>query len=206
MPVTALDHTLAAHLITRLRSRDTSSEQFRALTRALTTLLLAEATRVLPTRAVTVHTPLEATQGVELDGGIVAVPILRAGLGMLEAVLNLLPDATVGYFGLERDEETAIATSYYCKLPSMQGKTALVLDPMLATGGSASFAAERLYHDGAAHVALLCVVAAPEGIRLLEERFPDLHVITAAIDRELNSRKYILPGLGDFGDRLFGTF
>jgi uracil phosphoribosyltransferase len=206
MPLTVLDHALAAHLVTRLRDQETPPEQFRPLTRALTRILVTEATRRLPTQPVTVRTPLEETAGVTLTTEIVAVPVLRAGLGMLDAVLEMLPDASVGYVGLERDETTAIATSYYCKLPALEGKTALLLDPMLATGGSAAWAAHQLTDAGAAQVFLLCVVAAPQGVARLAESFPTLQVITASLDRDLNDRKYILPGLGDFGDRLYGTF
>ena len=125
---------------------------------------------------------------------------------MLEPVIQILPDSAVGYVGLERDETTAVATSYYCKLPTMKNKTVLLLDPMLATGGSAAWAVKRLYEEGAEQVILLCIVAAPEGVEHLHNQFPQLHIVTAALDRELSSKKYIMPGLGDFGDRLFGTF
>jgi|SRR5579871_3898137 len=206
MPLTVLEHALAAQILTHLREETTPPEQFRLLTRTLTRILLVEATRHLPTRARTVKTPLEETGGTEVSISLVAVPILRAGLGMLDAVTELLPEISVGYFGLERDEETAIATSYYSKLPPVEEKAALLLDPMLATGGSAAWAADQLYAAGAAQVTLLCVVAAPEGVARLAESFPQLHIVAAALDRELNARKYILPGLGDFGDRLFGTF
>ncbi len=206
MPLTVLDHSLARILLSRLRDAKTPPEQFRPLTRALTHILLVEATRALPTESVTVQTPLEAAEGSVLLHGIVAVPILRAGLGMLDAVLNQLPEATVGYFGLERDEVTAVASSYYAKLPMVAGKTVLLLDPMLATGGSAAWAVEQLTEAGAARVVLLCVVAAPEGAALLQTRFPHLHIVAAALDRELDARRYIRPGLGDFGDRLYGTF
>lgn len=206
MPLTVLCHALAAQILTRLRDETTPPEQFRPLTHALTQILLVEATRDLPTTPITVRTPLEEAQGAALAEGIVAVPILRAGLGMLEAVLELLPASNVGYLGLQRDEETAIATSYYAKLPPLKGKTALLLDPMLATGGSASWAANELYNAGASRVILLCVVAAPEGAERLRADFPSLHIVTASLDRELNARRYICPGLGDFGDRLFGTF
>lgn len=206
MSLTVLDHALAAQIVTRLRDANTPPERFRPLTRALTQILAVEATRHLPRRTYTVETPLESTPGYALDTELVAVPVLRAGLGMLDAVLELLPEAHVGYLGLARDEDTAIASSYYCKLPTVQGKTVLLLDPMLATGGSAAQAANQIYSVGAAHVILLCVVAAPEGVALLAKEFPQLTIIAAALDRELNARKYILPGLGDFGDRLFGTF
>ena len=206
MSLTVLEHSLSGHLLTRLRDRETPPERIRVLTRALTQLLTMEGTRNLPTRAHNVSSPLEEVVGITLDVGLVAVPILRAGLGMLDAVLELLPDAAVGYVGLERDEMTAIASSYYCKLPALAGKTVLLLDPMLATGGSAAWAVNQLMLAGAESIKLFCIVAAPEGVARLEESFPQLHIVTATLDRELDARRYILPGLGDFGDRLYGTF
>ncbi len=206
MPLTILSHSVSAHLLTKLRSIETAPDQFRPLTRSITALLTAEATRELPIRSLRVQTPLEETEGAELKAEPVLVPILRAGLGMLDAALDLLPTAHVGYVGLERDEETAIARAYYSKLPPLGDRSVLVLDPMLATGGSAAACISQLYEKGAAQVKLLCIVAAPEGVRLLETTFPDLEIVTASLDRGLNEKKYILPGLGDFGDRLFGTF
>ncbi len=205
MPLTVLEHALGGHLLAQLRDETTPPEHFRTLTRALTQILVVEATRYLPTRPQIVRTPLEDTEMQVLDTGLVAVPVLRAGLGMLDAVLELLPEATVGYVGLERDETTAIASAYYCKLPPLQGRTTLLLDPMLATGGSAASAVRQLMDAGASQLQLLCMVAAPEGVKYLEAEFPDLRIVTAALDRELNEKRYILPGLGDFGDRLFGT-
>ncbi len=206
MPLHQLQHSIGAVLLSQLRSSETPPERFRHLTKALTQILVVEATRKLPTLERKVETPLEMTTGAALKHGLVAVPILRAGLGMLDAVLELLPEASVGYLGLERNEKTAVATSYYAKLPPLNNKVALLLDPMLATGGSAGWCVERLYEAGAEQVILLCVVAAPEGVAHLEERFPQLEIVCAALDRELNDKKYIMPGLGDFGDRLFGTF
>lgn len=206
MPLTVLDHALAADILTRLRDETTNPEQFRSLTRTLTRLLIAEATRTLPTRSITVRTPLEEVEGRRIDPCIVAVPILRAGLGMLDVTLEMLTHATVGYVGLERDEQTAIASSYYCKLPRMEDKIAFLLDPMLATGGSAAWAINHLYSQGASRIVLVSIVAAPEGVARLHESFPQLEIVAASLDRELNDRKYILPGLGDFGDRLYGTF
>jgi uracil phosphoribosyltransferase len=206
MPLIVLEHALAAHVLAQLRDETTPPERFRPLTRTLTQILVVEATRALPARAVTVRTPLEETPGHLLDHAPVLVPVLRAGLGMLDAALELLPEATIGYVGMERNEATAIASSYYCKLPPLEGKVALLLDPMLATGGSAAWAVNRLYEAGAAAVSLLCAVAAPEGVARLEESFPHLTLYAAALDRGLNHLSYILPGLGDFGDRLYGTF
>jgi uracil phosphoribosyltransferase len=169
-------------------------------------LVAAEATRDLPTADAYVDTPLERTRVRRLARRVVAVPVLRAGLGMLDAFLELVPSAQVGYFGLERNEETAVARRYYEKVPKdLEDAVVYLLDPMLATGGSAALAIDGLNGRGARIVRLLSIVAAPEGVAHLEKTVPGAEVYTAALDRELNDRKYILPGLGDFGDRLFGT-
>ena len=203
--VTVVDHPLAGHLLTELRDVTTEPERFRHLARRLGTVLALEATRGLSTRAERVETPVTATEGRRLHQPVVAVPILRAGLGLLETVTDLLPDVRVGYAGLERDETTLQPTTYYLKVPELRDATVLLLDPMLATGGSAAFAARLLKEHGATDIQLVCVVAAPEGIRRLAEEHPDVRVVTAAIDEGLNEVGYIVPGLGDFGDRLFGT-
>jgi len=205
MQIEVVHHPLVKHILTRLRDASTAPAQFRALARQLTLLLAVEATRDLPVREHTVQTPLETTQGHSLAQPIVAVPILRAGLGMLEAITELFTDVRVGYIGLERDEATAVARAYYCKLPPIGASRVLLLDPMLATGGSAAQAIEVLLKAGAQDIVHVCVVAAPEGVRLLNERFPQVRIVAASIDRGLNDRKFILPGLGDFGDRLYGT-
>jgi len=205
MQIEVVHHPLVKHILTRLRDATTEPAQFRALARQLTLLLAVEATRDLPVREHTVQTPLETTQGHSLAQPIVAVPILRAGLGMLEAITELFTEVRVGYIGLERDEATAIARAYYCKLPPIGASRVLLLDPMLATGGSAAQAIEVLLKAGAQDIVHVCVVAAPEGVRLLNERFPQVRIVAASIDRGLNDRKFILPGLGDFGDRLYGT-
>jgi len=205
MQIEVVQHPLVKHILTRLRDASTEPAQFRALARQLTLLLAVEATRDLPVREHTVQTPLETTQGHSLAQPIVAVPILRAGLGMLEAITELFTEVRVGYIGLERDEATAIARAYYCKLPPIGESRVLLLDPMLATGGSAAQAVEVLLKAGAQDIVHICVVAAPEGVRLLNERFPQVRIVAASIDRGLNDRKFILPGLGDFGDRLYGT-
>ncbi len=206
MPVQELQHALIRHYLTRLRDRRTSPEEFRAASDKMITLLLYEATRDLKLRSTRIETPLEAVEGWTIEDKVVAVPILRAGLGLMGPVLALLPDVMVGYIGLERDERTAIASQYYCKLPpDIEGKTVLLLDPMLATGGSAKMAIDLLKERRPASIRKICVVAAPEGIAVLAEHHPDVMIYTAAIDRELNLQKYILPGLGDYGDRLFGT-
>jgi len=202
--VTLVDHPLAGHLLAQLRSEDTPPPLFRTLAKRLALALTLEAIRDLPTTEVPVRTPLETTSGRML-GDLVAVPILRAGLGMLEAVTELFPEVAVGYIGLERDEASLKPQSYYRKLPPVQGRHVLVLDPMLATGGSGSAATAAVKEGGPASIRFVCVVSAPEGIERMETDHPDVPIFTAAIDRQLNERGYIVPGLGDFGDRLFGT-
>lgn len=204
MSVTVVDHALAGHLLAQLRSEETAPPVFRTLAKRLALTLALEAIRDLPTTEITVRTPLEETTGQVLDD-LVAVPILRAGLGMLEAVTELFPEVAVGYIGLERDEASLEPQSYYRKLPPVDGRHVLVLDPMLATGGSGSAATSAVKEGGPASIRFVCVVAAPEGIRKMEADHPDVPIFTAAIDRQLNERGYIVPGLGDFGDRLFGT-
>lgn len=205
MGLQVLDHPLAGHLLANLRDRDTPPEKFRVLCKGLTTLLVLQATYGLRTRAAKVVTPIEGTDVRLLDQPLAAVPVLRAGLGMLEPVVELFPEVAVGYIGLERHEDTAIARSYYSKLPGLAGKYTLCLDPMLATGGSASQAISLMKTKGADRITMVCVVAAPDGVAKLQHDHPDVPIVTAALDRELNARKYIVPGLGDFGDRLYGT-
>lgn len=205
MSTTVVDHPLAAHLLVSLRDRSTPATWFRSLTKRLTTVLMLEATRDLPTRPRSVATPLEVTEGRTLVQPLVAVPILRAGLGMLDAVVELFPEVRVGYLGLERDEATFQPSEYYAKLPELTDAHVFVLDPMLATGGSAIAALDSVKKAGAEWIRMVSVVSAPEGIEALEQAHADVPVVTAAIDRELSDQAYILPGLGDFGDRLFGT-
>lgn len=204
--LTVVDHPLAAHLLAGLRDERTEPERFRSLTQRLSTVLVLEATRRLPSHAAMVTTPLAPADVQLLTGNVIAVPILRAGLGLLTAVTSLLPDVQVGYVGLERDEETLRPTSYYLKVPKLQDRPVLLLDPMLATGGSASFAADLLVERGAQDLTLVCVVAAPEGVERLTSDHPHMRIVTAGLDEKLNDVGYIVPGLGDFGDRLFGTF
>ena len=203
--LTVVDHPLARHLLTSLRDRETPPTVFRTLSKRLTTVLVLEATRDLATRAREIETPLEPMEGAELAAGLVAVPILRAGLGMLEPVSDLFPGVSVGYIGLERDERTLEPSSYYEKLPPMAGKQALLLDPMLATGGSAARAATAILAREPESLRMVCIVAAPEGVKTLEGSHPPVQIYAAALDRQLNDVGYILPGLGDFGDRLYGT-
>ncbi|HYT30920.1 MAG TPA: uracil phosphoribosyltransferase [Actinomycetota bacterium] len=205
MPVTVVDHPLAQHLLASLRDRNTPPPLFRTITKRLTIALMLEAVRGLPTVEVEVETPLEPATGRRVYPDLVAVPILRAGLGMLEAVTELFPEISVGYVGLERDEVTLEPASYYEKLPPVEGRHVLVLDPMLATGGSAVKACTNIATKGPAQVIFVSVVSAPEGLARMEREHPAVEIYTASIDRELNSNGYILPGLGDFGDRLFGT-
>jgi uracil phosphoribosyltransferase len=202
---TVLEHPLAADLLTRLRDRETGPADYRSLTRRLGRLLVIEATRDLPTEPVTVETPLETFEGTRLATGLVAIAVLRAGLGLLDAVVDLYPDAVIGYLGLERDEVTHEPRDYYAKLPPMEGRRALLVDPMLATGGSGCAAVRYVKDAGAEDIVFACVVAAPEGLARMQADHPDVPVVTAALDRELNPDAYILPGLGDFGDRLYGT-
>jgi uracil phosphoribosyltransferase len=206
MALHTIAHPLVEDVLARLRDRGTPSHEFRALGRRLSLLLIVEATRDLATSEGTVETPLETARVRRLSSRVVAVPVLRAGLGMLDAFLELVPGAEVGYFGLERNEQTAEARRYYEKVPGkLEQAVVFLLDPMLATGGSAVMAVDGLRSLGARRVRLLSIVAAPEGIANLEGAFPDTEIYAAAVDRTLNDRKFILPGLGDFGDRLFGT-
>ncbi|HTW98565.1 MAG TPA: uracil phosphoribosyltransferase [Acidimicrobiales bacterium] len=204
MTLTVVDHPLAQSMLTALRDKTTPPPLFRLIAKRLALVLCVEATRHLPTAQVPVETPLATTDGIRL-GGLVAVPILRAGLGMLEAVTELFPEVTVGYIGLERDHATFEPSLYYSKMPPVEGRSVLLLDPMLATGGSAGAACRALEEAGAEHITLLSVVAAPDGVRRLAEEHPHVDVVTAAVDEGLNPNAYIVPGLGDFGDRLFGT-
>lgn len=205
MSVKIVDHPLAGHLLVSLRDQWTEPTVFRALTKRLTTVLMLEATRDLPTEETTVETPLGEAGGIKIGLPIVAVPILRAGLGMLDAVVDLFPEVRVGYLGLERDEATFQPSEYYIKLPRLEDACTFVLDPMLATGGSAGAALEQVKKAGATWVRMVSVVSAPEGIEALQAQHPDVDIVTAAVDRELNASAYIVPGLGDFGDRLYGT-
>ena len=201
-----LDHPLAAHVITHLRDKTTKPATFRTLCYQISLLLAVEATRSLPTEEKPIETPIESMLGrVLTHQPLVVVPILRAGLGMVRPFLDIFPDVSVGYIGLERDHTTAIARSYYCKLPKLSGRRILLVDPMLATGGSAVKAIDVVRSAGGADVTLVSIVCSPEGVAEVERHHANIDIYTAALDRGLNSRKYIVPGLGDFGDRLYGT-
>jgi uracil phosphoribosyltransferase len=198
--LTVIDHPLTRHYLTLLRDRRTSSEEFRAAARRLTYTLIHEATARAPLRQIEIETPLEPAVGYQMQG-VVAIAVLRSGLGMLDAVIDLIPGVKVGFAGLQRDEETALPF----KLPNLSGSVVLILEPMLATGGSLSWAVAKAKSSGARDITALCVVAAPEGVRRMYQDHPDVRIVAAALDRELNSHYYIQPGLGDMGDRLFGT-
>ena len=206
MPLHILDHPLAAHIITHLRDQTTKPATFRTLAYQISLLLAIESTADLPTEDKVIDTPLEKmTARVLAHQPLVVVPILRAGLGMVQPFTDIFPDVSVGYIGLERDHETAKARSYYCKLPPLAGRHVFAVDPMLATGGSAAQALSVLKENGAVNPALVCIVSSPEGVAEVERQHPGTVIHTAAHDRALNAKKYILPGLGDFGDRLYGT-
>jgi uracil phosphoribosyltransferase len=206
VPVHIVDHPLVHDALAELRDKRTTPERFRRAATRISVLLVAEAMRDVPSTAVTVDTPLGPADGRRTADEIVVVPVLRAGLGMLDAVLDLVPRARVGHIGLQRDEMTAVASQYYAKLPTALEKSfVLMIDPMLATGGSAVAALDLLRRAGARDVRIVCIVAAPEGLSVVERHHPGVVVYTPVVDRGLNEHKFIVPGLGDFGDRLYGT-
>jgi uracil phosphoribosyltransferase len=204
MNLTVIDHPLTLHYLTVLRDKNTDPQQFRAAARGLTYTLVFEATRHLPLAQFVVDTPMEPTAGFRIEN-VVAVPVLRAGLGLLDAVLEMIPDVKVGFAGVARDEETALPLEYYAKLPDLSNVTVLICEPMLATGGSLSWAVDKVKSSGATDITALCVVTAPEGVARMYDDHPEVRIIAAAHDRGLNDDYYIVPGLGDMGDRLFGT-
>ena len=206
VPVHIVDRPLVHDALVTLRDKHTTPEHFRRAATRISVLLAAEALRDVPTTTVTVETPLGPAPGRRVGTDVVVVPVLRAGLGMLDAVLELVPGARVGHIGLQRDEMTAVASQYYSKLPSKLEKSyVLMIDPMLATGGSAVAALDLLQRAGATTIRMICIVAAPEGVSLVERHHPGVIIYTPVVDRELNEQKFIVPGLGDFGDRLYGT-
>ena len=203
---TVITHPLVQHNLTRLRDAQTQPQEFRRLLSEVAALMLYEATRSFATSPVVVATPLEQARGRRLRREVLLVPVLRAGLGMLSTILNLIPDATVGFIGLKREESTLEAHSYHKSLPAdLRRFEVILIDPMLATGGSAVAALNLLSERRATRVRLVCLVAAPEGIARVRQSHPAVPIFTAAIDRKLNGKGYILPGLGDAGDRLFGV-
>lgn len=205
--VTIFDHPLIRHKVAILRDEKTTTKQFRELVEEITTLMTYESLKDVPTKKVIVKTPLEETeQSVVVDNAVTIVPILRAGLGMVNGVHSLFPTARVGHIGMYRDEETLEPKEYYCKLPEgIENSIAVVLDPMLATGGSAIAAIDFLKKKGCKRIKQMSIIGAPEGIKALAEAHPDVEIYVATCDRQLNEHGYILPGLGDAGDRLFGT-
>lgn len=202
-----MDHPLIQHKLTFLRDKNTGSKEFRALVSEIATLICYEATRDLPLKEVQTETPMTtATTKVIAGRKLAVVPILRAGLGMVEGVLTLVPAAKVGHIGLYRDHKTLQPVEYYSKLPAdIPERDVIVLDPMLATGGSAVDAIDIIKRSNPKSIKFMCIIAAPEGIKALTEAHPDVHVYCAAVDEKLNENGYILPGLGDAGDRIFGT-
>ena len=206
VPVCLVEHPLVHDALLTLRDKRTPPDAFRRAATRISVLLVAEAMRAAPTSPTTVETPLGPAPGRRIDADVVVVPVLRAGLGMLEAVLQLVPGARVGHIGLQRDETTAVSSQDYAKLPDrLEASYVLMIDPMLATGGSAVSALDLLKRAGAQRIRVVCIVAAPEGVATVAQHHPDVDIYTPVIDTRLNDRKYIVPGLGDFGDRLYGT-
>jgi uracil phosphoribosyltransferase len=201
-----VQHPIVQDILLELRDARTTPERFRQLAGRISVFLAAEALRDLPTVDATVDTPLGPARGRRCAVDVVLAPVLRAGLGMLPGMLELVPGARVGHIGLQRDERTAAASQYYAKLPpNLHDSYVLMIDPMLATGGSAVAALEMLTRAGARDIRLVCIVAAPEGVRAVEKAYPRIPIYTPVIDERLNDHKFIVPGLGDFGDRLYGT-
>lgn len=206
MQVYVISHPLVQHKLTIMRRKETSSNDFRRLLQEITVLMGYEITRDLPLEDVEIETPLMKMTGKRVAGKKVGiVPVLRAGLGMVNGLLQLMPSARVGVIGMYRDEKTLTPVEYYCKLPDVEDRDFIVVDPMLATGGSAIAAITLLKEKGVENIKFLCLVAAPEGVDALNDAHPDVEIYTASVDERLNEHGYILPGLGDAGDRIFGT-
>lgn len=206
MQVKIIDHPLIQHKITIMRKKDTSSADFRKLLEEITMLMGYEITRDLPLEDVEIETPIQKTISKKLTGKKIGiVPVLRAGFGMVQGLLDLIPSARIGVIGLYRDPKTLKPVEYYCKLPNTENRSFVVVDPMLATGGSSVAAIQMLKDRGAKDIRLMCLVAAPEGVALVNKEHPNVRIYTAAVDECLNEHGYIVPGLGDAGDRIFGT-
>lgn len=204
--VTVIVHPLVRHNLTRLRDKATQPQEFRRLLGEIAALMLYEATRDFAVKKISVKTPLATAAGFRLEREVALVPVLRAGLGMLDSILQLIPHACVGFIGLKREEKTLRAVFYHQSLPKNLGRFEVILiDPMLATGGSSVAAIDLLVGQGAKHIRMVNLVAAPEGIRTVQKKYPRVPIFTAAVDDKLNERGFIVPGLGDAGDRLFGT-
>lgn len=201
-----IEHPLVQHKLTLLRKKETSTMKFRELLEEIAMLMGYEVTRDLPLAYEQIETPLQTMESATIAGKkVVVVPILRAGLGMVDGLLKLIPSARVGHIGLYRDEETCKPVFYYYKMPDHKERLVILTDPMLATGGSACDAITRLKKDGFSNIRLMCLVASPEGVKAVRDNHPDVDIYTAALDQGLNDKNYILPGLGDAGDRIFGT-
>lgn len=205
MKVHVVNHPLVEHKLTMMRDENCNSKNFRELLDEIAMLMTYDVTKDWKTEKVKVKTPLEETDGGILNEEVTVIPILRAGLGLLNGVMRMIPQAHVGHIGLYRDPETHIPVEYYCGLPKQMDAKCIVVDPMLATGGSAAAAITMLKAKGLKDICLMVLVAAPEGIEMLNKEHPDVEIYTAAVDRQLDERAYILPGLGDAGDRVFGT-
>jgi uracil phosphoribosyltransferase len=199
-------HPCVQHKLSLIRDRRTGHQEFRALAREITMFVCYEALKAVNVREVVVETPLAEAQGFKIDEDLIVVPILRAGVGMLEGILDLVPTARVGFIGMYRDKATKKPVAYYDRLPTgLKNALHIVIDPMIATGGSTAAAIDILKQNGASHIVVVCIVTCPEGLRTIEAAHPDVSIYTASIDERLDERKYIVPGLGDAGDRLFGT-
>ena len=206
MSVHIIDHPMVQHKLSIMRDKHTSTNKFRELLKEISMLMGYEVTRDFPLMYEEIETPLQTMSAPKIAGKkVVVVPILRAGLGMVDGLLNLIPSARVGHIGLYRDEETCKPVFYYYKMPEHKERLVIVTDPMLATGGSACDAIERLKKDGFTHIRLMCLVASPQGVKAVRDNHPDVDIYIASLDEGLNEKNYILPGLGDAGDRIFGT-
>lgn len=207
MAITELKHPLIEHKLTYLRDKNTDTKTFRENLNEIAKLMIYETTKDLELEEIEVETPIQKTKGYVLkDKAIAVVPILRAGLGMVDGILSLIPTAKVGHIGVYRDEETMQPVYYYCKLPTdIADRKVILVDPMLATGGSAIYAIDYLKNAGVKNITFMCLISAPEGLKKVQDAHPDVDIYTAKIDERLNEKCYIIPGLGDCGDRIFGT-
>ncbi|MEX0780253.1 MAG: uracil phosphoribosyltransferase [Balneolales bacterium] len=204
--VTLVDHPVVARDLTTLRDKNTTTANFRAALERISIILAYHSLKGLPLKDIPVTTPIQTTTGFELDTDIIVVPILRAGLGLVDAILGFIPEAKVGHLGMYRDEKTHKPVDYYSKIPNgIETDSVLLVDPMLATGGSACDSIAYLKSKGAKHIRFMCLISAPEGIKRVQKEHPDIPIITAGIDERLNEDAFIVPGLGDAGDRIFGT-
>ena len=206
MSVHIIDHPMVQHMLSLMRDKHTSTNKFRQLLQEISMLMGYEVTRDFPLMYEEIETPLQTMSAPKIAGKkVVIAPILRAGLGMVDGLLSLIPSARVGHIGMYRDEETCKPVFYYYKMPEYKERLVIVTDPMLATGGSACDAIERLKKDGFKHIRLMCLVGSPQGVKAVRDNHPDVDIYLASLDEGLNERNYILPGLGDAGDRIFGT-